>query len=1515
MATREQVYSPLDTREQDVNRALARVYSLNWEVIAYTAILVLAIVTRFVDLGARVMSHDESLHTYYSWRLYEFGEFSHTPLMHGPVIFHANALFYYLFGDTDFTARIYAALLGVLVVMFPLLFRRWLGRLGAVLTSAMLLISPQILYYSRYIREDIPTLFFTLVFIYGIFQYVDGRPQRQFRWLIVAAAGMLLALASKELVFMYVLIFAAYLLFFMLLRTVQDIGVHPRPAGGSHWRAPWLQAATGHVVLLALTALAAVLIGLLLRQYLLPTIWIPSDAYTVLPVFLVLYLPLAASGWLHGLFSRGRSDEGAALALVRGLSNTRSSFLVVITGTVVGAIMALTIISVLDVIKPGDVWKTSSVSSAQDQINGVNTTKEYAVETTVDTTMLMRLSTWIGLPALALIFAVVLTAVFAFPGTVPLPWREILLILLVAFLICGVLLFAERHSHVAEDTGSEPFAADVTGNGSSVDGQYDDIYIWATWGIAAVAVLFILGTRFLTDWWAVLDRQPTFDLVVVIVTLVLPWATAVPLYLGGYDLEEYSPTNATGQATLNAAITAFVPFAVVALTIGLAWNWRRWLPVTAVFLGLFAFFYTTVFSNINGTATGMVGSLGYWLAQQGVRRGSQPQYYYLLTQVPVYEFLPLIGSMFAGVAGLSALWRWRRVQVQEGRVTVDEDWNEAEALDDSAALDVDETPLAEPEVLAVPAGPDGGTGELPDDPSVVRYMPDIPRYYRPYDYDEELEQRATARDWLGELPFMPFVGFWLVLITLGLTVAGEKMPWLTTHIVVPMTFAAGWWLGRVIGGVRRESLRGGGLLVTLVVLPVGFVSLAHALVALWGDQAPFQGRDVADLAASGTWFAALLLGLAALYVVVRSIRRIGTEQMSRLVVIAGAVLLSILTVRASVRAAYIDYDYATEYLVYAHSGPAVKTVMDMVDDIATKTNEGYNMRVVYDDQSSWPFTWYFRHYTNYSYIAGEAGSVSASSLDGARVVVVGGKKVGDVRRILGDRYYEYSFIRLWWPMQDYFGLTYDRVTDVLSLDSDDIAAPYLRQGLWDIWFNRDYETFGEAQCIQEKQSRCESEAAAGATPEEQDRLRDLCKRSVVTECSGDTRFSVNNWPVSDRMYFFVDKEIAAQIWDAGIGGASVDIRSPEYPEDVAYRDIPAETILAETSVLLNPRGVAVSDDGEIYVADTDHSRIAVLDGSGNLLRTIGENTTGSSEAGLLLQPWGVALGPDGNVYVADTWNHRVQIFTPDGELLRQWGHQGVLPDDTSPDAFWGPRDIVVGADGTVYVADTGNKRVRVYTSEGEFVRDIGGSGTELGQMDEPVGLALNPVDGDLYVAESWNQRIQVFAPDGTSLRAWSVNMWFTNRESSNRPYLAISPDGSLVFATDMDDHERIVAYDLNGQVVASFDQADQLDQNILGLRSPAGLAFDDAGRLVVIDAEQATIYVFAQLDFLGGVLPVPAQPDAEATEDTGLTIDTTMAADDSLPDAPMSTAPVMDESLPAATETLTDPVATDEAVG
>ena len=100
-------------------RLLAATITVDWERILYVAFVLLAILSRFWDLGSRVVSHDESLHTQYAYQFYIGDGYQHTPLMHGPFLFHITAVSYWLFGDSDLSARIPVALLGVLLVAMP----------------------------------------------------------------------------------------------------------------------------------------------------------------------------------------------------------------------------------------------------------------------------------------------------------------------------------------------------------------------------------------------------------------------------------------------------------------------------------------------------------------------------------------------------------------------------------------------------------------------------------------------------------------------------------------------------------------------------------------------------------------------------------------------------------------------------------------------------------------------------------------------------------------------------------------------------------------------------------------------------------------------------------------------------------------------------------------------------------------------------------------------------------------------------------------------------------------------------------------------------------------------------------------------------------------------------------------------------------------------------------------------------------------------------------------------------
>ena len=184
--------------------------------------MLIAVVTRFSGLGDRVVSHDESLHTQYSYQFYNGDGYVHTPLMHGPTLFHATALSYWLFGDSDFSSRIPNAILGIILVLIPYFLRTWLGRRGAIFASFMFLISPYISYYSRYIRHDIYLIVFAFIVFIATWHYIRERRDKYLWWFTI---GLVLMFATMEASFIYVAIFGSFLVVRLLALVVESTWV------------------------------------------------------------------------------------------------------------------------------------------------------------------------------------------------------------------------------------------------------------------------------------------------------------------------------------------------------------------------------------------------------------------------------------------------------------------------------------------------------------------------------------------------------------------------------------------------------------------------------------------------------------------------------------------------------------------------------------------------------------------------------------------------------------------------------------------------------------------------------------------------------------------------------------------------------------------------------------------------------------------------------------------------------------------------------------------------------------------------------------------------------------------------------------------------------------------------------------------------------------------------------------------------------------------------------------------
>jgi uncharacterized protein (TIGR03663 family) len=165
------------------------------EYLPFLGLMLVGLALRFWDLGAKAFHHDESLHAFYSWRLFDGQGYVHDPMMHGPLLFELNGLAYLLFGANDFTARLVPALLGVGVIGLPYFLRHEMGRRGAIAASLLLVISPAFLYFARFIRHDIYVDFFTLLLVIGIFRYLATG---QKSWFYTACVSAALLFATKE---------------------------------------------------------------------------------------------------------------------------------------------------------------------------------------------------------------------------------------------------------------------------------------------------------------------------------------------------------------------------------------------------------------------------------------------------------------------------------------------------------------------------------------------------------------------------------------------------------------------------------------------------------------------------------------------------------------------------------------------------------------------------------------------------------------------------------------------------------------------------------------------------------------------------------------------------------------------------------------------------------------------------------------------------------------------------------------------------------------------------------------------------------------------------------------------------------------------------------------------------------------------------------------------------------------------------------------------------------------------
>jgi predicted membrane-bound mannosyltransferase/DNA-binding beta-propeller fold protein YncE len=645
--------------------------------------------------------------------------------------------------------------------------------------------------------------------------------------------------------------------------------------------------------------------------------------------------------------------------------------------------------------------------------------------------------------------------------------------------------------------------------------------------------------------------------------------------------------------------------------------------------------------------------------------------------------------------------------------------------------------------------------------------------------------------------------FWLVGIFIGLSLAGEKMPWLEVHVALPLTLLAALSIARAVEALDFEgrwwpAASAATATAAAVYLMVdedgvlqvlGFAVAAGLLVwliasfsrdlperigpGLLSTLASFEVRvtlaaiaGLAVLVALGStvdrvgfdpWFAVWVIALAPLALAGHLVAYLmrGSKSFGRAALVVGVAALLTLTVRAGLTASFTHDDTPVEMLVYTQTSPDIPDLRDRIDALARHSGLGHNLPIVVDQSESfaWPWAWYLRDYHQVSY-----ATVSRDYEPPAgAVLLVNRSNAGFIQD--AGAYSQTPYRHRWWFNETYRDLNFREAGEIVTSRSG-------LESLVRFFLHRRSETnIGSVDGVAffpNDLSAFDYQPGPAAPPREPTRLAD---RRIV---------------------------LGAQ----GVAGSA----GGEFSQ---------------------PAGMFAAREGNLWVADGRNHRIQKFDREGNFVDAFGRSGTGP---GTFQEPWSVAVDSEGFIYVADTWNHRIQKFSPDLQLVASWGRPAVTA-SPGPLELFGPRDIAVAADGTLWVADTGNERILQYSRDGEPLASYGSEGSAAGQFAEPVGLTVDAA-GNILVADTWNARIQRLSPGLEPSGAFSVG--WSSKNVLDKPYLAVLADGRIL--TSVPESGNLLLLDSEGNRVGAWKPLpDSMPVGVVALPG-GGFAFSDIRR-------------------------------------------------------------------------------------
>ena len=233
-----------------------------------------------------------------------------------------------------------------------------------------------------------------------------------------------------------------------------------------------------------------------------------------------------------------------------------------------------------------------------------------------------------------------------------------------------------------------------------------------------------------------------------------------------------------------------------------------------------------------------------------------------------------------------------------------------------------------------------------------------------------------------------------------------------------------------------------------------------------------------------------------------------------------------------------------------------------------------------------------------------------------------------------------------------------------------------------------------------------------------------------------------------------------------------------------------------------PRYIAFSDNGDMFVtSDGDHC-IHVYDKSGNKKTTIGSVGSGELQFNY---PYGIDINGD-IVYVAEWGGDRIRKLTTGGEFISTFGEYG-----SAINQFNGPHDVKISPDNKVYVADTSNDRVQVFHSNWTISHVIDGRVSVDGCFSAPEGIAFD-LFGNVHVIGYGSSSVTVFTPSGQFIRQYDTT------HISGPVGIAIDPSG----------YSLVAIYNNNG-TLSVFDARGVFIHSVEGLHGPYGVSVANDG--------------------------------------------------------------------------------------